>query len=97
MKSWIRFLLPGLALLVLVATPVVAASTLSLWVGSGVTELTFEGVELRIETSGDVIVYLSMEDGQIVGREIRRSGATHASCRCKSFCSMSLTGYIDSR
>jgi len=78
MKSWIRSLLPGLALLVLIATPVVAASTLSLWVGSGVTELTFEGVDLRIETSGDVIVYLSMEDGHIVGRVELAAGTRSA-------------------
>ena len=67
-----------LSALMMIATPVVAASTLSLWVGSGVTELTFEGVDLRIETSGDVIVYLSMEDGHIVGRVELAAGSRSA-------------------
>jgi hypothetical protein len=78
MMSWIRPLWLSLAVLAVAAAPVAAASTLSIWVGSGVTELTFEGVDIRIETTGDVVVYLSMEDGHVVGRVELATGSRSA-------------------
>ena len=79
MKSWIRPFFLSLAVLVVAVTPVAAATTLSIWVGQGVTELTFEGIDIRIESTGDVIVYLSIEDGHVVGRVELAPGSRSAS------------------
>jgi len=69
MTSWIRHTFLTLALLAMTVALVAAATTtFSIWVGSGVTELTYAGVDVRIDTTGDVIVYLSIEDGDVVGR-----------------------------
>lgn len=65
---WIRPVFLILGFLAMTATLVAAATTLSIWIGPGVTELTYEGVDIRIDSSGDVIVYLSFQDGDVVGR-----------------------------
>ena len=72
MTSRIRLIFLTLGLLAMAATLavtlVVAATTLSVWISPGVTELTYDGVDVRIDSSGDVIVYLSVENGDVVGR-----------------------------
>ena len=67
-SRWIRPVFLTLGLLVVAASLVAAATTLSIWIGPGVTELTYEGMDIRIDSSGDVIVYLSFQDGDVVGR-----------------------------
>ena len=65
---WIRTLCLSAAILGMATTLLFAAETLAIWVGPGVTEFEYAGFDVRVETSGDVIVYLSIVDGEVVGR-----------------------------
>lgn len=69
MMRWTRPFLITAALLALSSALVLAAiSTISVWVDPGTTEFEFVGVGVRVETTGPVIVHLSQEDGEVVGR-----------------------------
>ena len=65
---WIRTLWLTAAILGMATTLLFAAETVAIWVGPGVTDIEYEGFDVRVETSGDIIVYLSVEDGEVVGR-----------------------------
>jgi hypothetical protein len=68
MTSWIRSIFLTLSFLLLAATVVTAAVTLGYWIGPGVTELNYQGVDIRIDSTDNVIVYLAVENGEVVGR-----------------------------
>ena len=65
---WFRILGLCVAVLGIAGTSLFAAETLAIWVAPGVTEFEYEGFTVRVETSDDVIVYLSIVDGEVVGR-----------------------------
>lgn len=65
---WMRRTLLALALVAASAPLGSALETLSIGIGPGTTELQYAGYDVRVETTGDVIVYLSIEDGEVVGR-----------------------------
>jgi hypothetical protein len=65
---WIRSTLLVLTLWAASASMVGAFGVLSLYVEPGVTEFKYEGFDVRVETTADVIVYLTLEDGEVVGR-----------------------------
>lgn len=75
---WIRPLFLAVILLAVGATLIFAAETLSIWVGPGTTDIDFAGVTVRVETSADVIVYLSANDGQVSGRVSTAPGTRSA-------------------
>jgi hypothetical protein len=51
----------------------------SIWVEPGVTEFEYAGFDVRVETSDDVIVHLSLVDGEVVGRVDAAPGTRGAS------------------
>lgn len=65
---WMRTTLLALAIVATSAGLGTALQTLSLWVEAGVTEFEYSGYDVRVETTAEVIVYLSIEDGEVVGR-----------------------------
>lgn len=74
----IRPLFLTAVLLAVSATLIFAAETLSIWVGPGTTEIDFAGVTVVVESSDDVIVYLSAVDGQVTGRVSTAPGTRSA-------------------
>lgn len=75
---WIRPLFFSAVLLSFGATLILAAETLSIWVGPGTTDIEFAGVTVRVETNADVIVSLSGVDGQVTGQVSTAPGTRSA-------------------
>jgi hypothetical protein len=73
-----RTFLFTLILLAFGASTLVAVESRTFWVGPGVTELDYMGIGVRVETTDDVIVQLSMEDGEVVGRVSTAPGTYNA-------------------
>jgi hypothetical protein len=65
---WIRTFCLSLAILAMAASIPFALEERSIWVQPGVAELEYLGFEVRVEASDDVIVHLSLVDGEVVGR-----------------------------
>lgn len=79
MMRGIRPLLITGGLLALSAVVVLAAaSTMSIWIAAGTTVFDFAGTDVRVESTGGVIVHLSQEDGEVVGRVELAPGSSGA-------------------
>lgn len=65
---WIRTLLLALTLVVATSALTGALETLSLYVAPGTTEFEYQGFDVRVETTGEIIVHLTVEHGEVVGQ-----------------------------
>jgi hypothetical protein len=77
--NWIRPLLFAAILLAVGATSLCAYQADTFYVRDGITELEFEGITVRVESTGDVIVQLSLVDGVVVGQVSAAPGTYSAS------------------